>query len=135
MSRKGIAAFYPQKRETTSFPPKFLPFIPRKGEPRVKKGNSLSTPLPGRPGLNGTNFSKNFQFVFCYTKLNGFSIFCTNITGNFFLSSYIFSEFIYVNPVINHNFFNDWISFCRTGKRVGVTWDTSVFFYFLAIMK
>jgi hypothetical protein len=61
----------------------------------------------GWPGLCGTNSSKQFQFVFCCTKCYRFSHFCTNIIGNFLPSPYLFSEFIYFNPVINDNFLNN----------------------------
>ena len=90
--------------------------------------------MQGRPGLYGTNSSKNFQFEFLTTKLNRFSIFCTNIIGNSFPSSYLFLEFIYFNPVINYNFQNDQISFCRTGKWAGVTWNNSIFGYANSIL-
>ena len=43
-----------------------------------------------RPWLYEKNSSKNFQFVFCCTKLKGFSLFCPNIIGNFLPSSYLF---------------------------------------------
>ena len=73
----------------------------------------------------------NLYFIVKIKRI--FPIF-TNKIGNFLPFSYLFSEFIYVNPVINYNIFNDQIYFFRTGKGAGVTWDTSIF-YFLAIIK
>ena len=52
-----------------------------------------------RPWLYEKNSSNNFQFVFCCTKLKGFSLFCPNIIGNFLPSSYLFFQNSFISTL------------------------------------
>ena len=61
----------------------------------------------GDRGYVGQILKNIFKLYFVVQNLTNFPFFGTNIIGNFLPSSYLFSEFIYFNPVFNYKFLND----------------------------